>query len=417
MAVHAHPDDESSKGAATMARYAAEGVSVLVVTLTGGERGDVLNKAMDRPGIRDNLVAVRRQEMARASAILGVGHLFLGFVDSGLPAGGRAGDTPPPLPEGCFALQPVEVATAALVRAVRSFRPHVMITYDPTGGYPHPDHIMCHRVSAAAFDAAGDPGRCHGAGPAWQPLKLYYHSSFNCGRIRAMHAEAERRGVESPFGGEFSPFAEEIGAFSGETSASGRPLTGPNGAGGPRPLLAVTTRVACADYFVTRDRALRAHATQVDPNGFWTTLPVEVQQAEWPTEDFYLARSLVGAALPEDDLFAGVRAGSPTAHQGAAIDLDHLPGDEASIRACQMHHGGGDLADIAAPAHRGLSCTARVEVWRHPFAVELRARDVAGRDHVNRDALGRKPERKRRRPRVQGGLRPAVRRRAAEGRD
>ena len=94
MAVHAHPDDESSKGAATMARYVRGGVDVLVCTLTGGERGDILNKAMDRPEIRANLPRVRREEMARARQILGVGQRFLGFTDSGLPEG----DPPPPLP-------------------------------------------------------------------------------------------------------------------------------------------------------------------------------------------------------------------------------------------------------------------------------------------------------------------------------
>src|SRR6201985_3280881 len=135
MAVHAHPDDESSKGAATMARYVREGVDVMVCTLTGGERGDILNKAMDRPEIRADLAAVRRAEMARAREILGVQQRFLGFVDSGLPEG----DPKPPLPEGCFALQPVAEAAEPLGRAIREFRPHVMLTYDQKGGYPPPD--------------------------------------------------------------------------------------------------------------------------------------------------------------------------------------------------------------------------------------------------------------------------------------
>src|SRR3954447_23575767 len=155
MAVHAHPDDESSKGAATMARYSAEGAQVLVVTCTGGERGDILNPAMDRPEIKADLAAVRMAEMAKAREILGVEQRWLGFVDSGLPEG----DPPPPLPEGCFAAQPLEIASEPLVRAVREFRPHVVLTYDENGGYPHPDHIMCHRVSVEAFDAAGDPER------------------------------------------------------------------------------------------------------------------------------------------------------------------------------------------------------------------------------------------------------------------
>src|SRR5881275_3234110 len=114
MAVHAHPDDESSKGAATMARYVSEGVDVLVVTCTGGERGSILNPAMERPEIVERLVEVRREEMERAREILGVRQEWLGFVDSGLPEG----EPLPPLPEGCFGLQPVEVAAERLVARI-----------------------------------------------------------------------------------------------------------------------------------------------------------------------------------------------------------------------------------------------------------------------------------------------------------
>ena len=153
MAVHAHPDDESSKGAATTARYVHEGAEVLVVTCTGGERGDVLNpKLKDDPHILRDIVQVRREEMASAAAHLGVQHTWLGFVDSGLPEG----DPTPPLPEGCFALEPLEVPTEGLVRVVREFRPHVMTTYDEHGGYRHPDHVMTHRRTRAAV-AALDP--------------------------------------------------------------------------------------------------------------------------------------------------------------------------------------------------------------------------------------------------------------------
>ena len=171
MAVHAHPDDESSKGAATMARYVAEGVDVLVVTCTGGERGSILNPAMDRPEIVERIAEVRAEEMARAREILGVRQEWLGFVDSGLPEG----DPLPPLPEGCFALVPLEEAAAPLVAAIRRSGRTSSLTYDENGGYPHPDHVMTHKVSVAAFDAAGDPDRYPEAGEPWQPLKLYYH--------------------------------------------------------------------------------------------------------------------------------------------------------------------------------------------------------------------------------------------------
>ncbi len=126
MAVHAHPDDESSKGAATLARYVDEGRRVMVVTLTGGERGDILNPAMDLPEVRERIADIRRDEMARAAEILGVEHRWLGFVDSGLPEG----DPPPPLPEGCFAVVPLQLPVAELVKVIREFRPHVLTTYD-----------------------------------------------------------------------------------------------------------------------------------------------------------------------------------------------------------------------------------------------------------------------------------------------
>ena len=135
MAVHAHPDDESSKGAATTARYAALGAEVLVVTCTGGERGSILNPTYGAaPSSPELMAQVRRTEMAAAAAALGVRQTWLGFVDSGLPEG----DPLPPLPEGCFAHVPLEDASEPLVRLVREFRPHVVTTYDPTGGYPHP---------------------------------------------------------------------------------------------------------------------------------------------------------------------------------------------------------------------------------------------------------------------------------------
>jgi mycothiol S-conjugate amidase len=286
MAVHAHPDDESSKGAATMAKYVREGVQVLVCTLTGGERGDILNGAMERPEIRANLPAVRRAEMDAARGILGVQQRFLGFIDSGLPEG----DPLPPLPEGCFALEPLEQAAKPLVQAVREFRPHVMLTYDENGGYPHPDHVKCHEVSVEAFEAAADPDRYPDCGEPWQPLKLYYFLTFHRARMRALHEEMLRRGLESPYADRVAEWDRE------ETQEQAA-----------KPSLPVTTRVQCGDCFEIRNQALIAHATQVDPHGGWFAVPVDAQRAAWPTEDYHLARSLVDSGSVEDDLFAGIR--------------------------------------------------------------------------------------------------------------
>jgi mycothiol S-conjugate amidase len=282
LALHAHPDDEASKGSATVARYVREGVDVLIATCTGGERGSILNPAMDRPDVIANLAGVRHHEMENAIAILGTHHAWLGFVDSGLPEG----DPLPPLPEGCFALEPLELAAEPLVRLVRTFRPHVITTYDENGGYPHPDHVMTHKISIEAFDAAADPDRYPGTGEPWQPLKLYYHVTFHLQRFEALHQGMVACGLESPY-------AERIEQW--------------DRAEAEEHFKRVTTRVPCADYFEIRDQALIAHATQVDPTSFWFACPLEVQKQVWPTEDYQLARSLVESPLPEDDLFAGVR--------------------------------------------------------------------------------------------------------------
>jgi mycothiol S-conjugate amidase len=280
MAVHAHPDDESSKGAATMAKYIADGVDVLVVTCTGGERGSVLNPKLDRPEIWEDMPAIRRAEMERAREILGVRQAWLGFVDSGYPEG----DPLPPLPDGCFALEPVDVAAKPLVRLMREFRPHVVLTYDENGGYPHPDHIMCHKVSVAAFDAAGQANGGTGLGRPWQPLKLYYHVDHPRARMVAMHEAMLAAGMESPYG-------EWLEKWDPAHDNSSR----------------ITTRVECGDFFDVRDEALRAHATQIDPDGFWFRIPLEIRLKAWPTEDYELVRSFVDSTVPEDDLFAGVR--------------------------------------------------------------------------------------------------------------
>ncbi|MGB3354056.1 MAG: mycothiol conjugate amidase Mca [Mycobacterium sp.] len=280
MAVHAHPDDESSKGAATMARYADEGARVMVVTLTGGERGDILNPAMDLPDVHGRMTEIRRDEMARAAEILGVEHHWLGFVDSGLPEG----DPLPPLPEGCFALEPLEIPTEALVRVIRDFKPHVMTTYDENGGYPHPDHIRCHQVSVAAYEAAADHYLFPDAGEPWSVPKLYYNHGFLRQRMQVLQDEFAKHGQEGPF-------AKWLEKWDPDDD-----------------LLAkrVTTRIECSKYFAQRDEALLAHATQIDPKSFFFSTPIEWQQRLWSTEEYELARSRVPVRLPETDLFAGI---------------------------------------------------------------------------------------------------------------
>ncbi|WP_439663230.1 mycothiol conjugate amidase Mca [Lentzea sp. HUAS TT2] len=281
MAVHAHPDDESSKGAASMARYIAEGHDVMVVTCTDGGAGSILNPAMDRPDVLENIIEVRREEMARAAKILGIQHRWLGFKDSGLPEG----DPLPPLPEGCFALVPLEESVPSLVEAIRDFRPHVVVTYDENGGYPHPDHIRTHEISMAALDAAADPDFDPSLGEAWETQKVYYGHGFSRAKILAFHEAMEARGIESPY-------TEWLANWSTDR---------------PDVMARVTTQVECADYFDVRDEALKAHATQIDPTSRWFAIPMELQREIWPTEEYELVRSQVDSTLPENDLFAGVK--------------------------------------------------------------------------------------------------------------
>ncbi|MGV0435169.1 mycothiol conjugate amidase Mca [Corynebacterium ureicelerivorans] len=280
MAIHAHPDDESSKGAATMAKYAAEGNRVRVVTCTDGRRGDVLNPAMDRPGVLDNILDVRREEMARAAAALGVEHVWLGYEDSGLPEG----DPLPPLPEGSFAVQDPEDVAVKIVEQIREFRPHVIITYDENGGYPHPDHLMVHTVSMLAWERAGDPDFAPEAGAPWTPLKLYYSHGFILQRMKLLQERLIQRGQKSPYELMIKRWEENEGDVFDR----------------------VTTQVECAAYFQQRADALTAHATQIDPAGAFLASPVEDQQEVWPTEEFELAASRVETTLPEADLFAGI---------------------------------------------------------------------------------------------------------------
>lgn len=280
LAVHAHPDDESSKGSATYAHYVKQGAQVLVVSATGGEQGSILNENLGPKAhaVRD-MAGLRVLEMARAQAAMGVDHLWLGYSDSGLPEEGES------VAVNSFATVPLEISAEPLVRVIRRFKPHVLVTYDENGGYPHPDHIRTHEISVAAYEAASDPARYPAAGPAWQVSKLYYDRIMNNAKMRAIYAAIKEETPDSPVLAQMDEMFERWGD--------------------DRPDLS-TTRVAVSDSFPVRDEALRAHASQVDPEGFFFRYSMELQERVWPTEDFQLIDSTVETTLPETDLFAGV---------------------------------------------------------------------------------------------------------------
>src|SRR6476659_2426681 len=144
--VHAHPDDESSKGAGTVARYHDEGVRTVLVCCTGGEEGDILNPALDLPEVRERLADVRREELATATKIIGYDEvIMLGYRDSGMP------DSEANARPEAFANAPLDESVGRLVEIIRREKPQVIVTYgDDQDFYPHPDHLMVHDISVPA---------------------------------------------------------------------------------------------------------------------------------------------------------------------------------------------------------------------------------------------------------------------------
>jgi mycothiol S-conjugate amidase len=277
LTVHAHPDDEASKGAGTIAKYHAAGVHTVLVTCTGGEEGDILNPLMDTAEVRADIGSVRRRELDQAVEIIGYDELvLLGYRDSGM-AGTAANSDP-----RAFAAHSLEETVERLVAEIRRVRPQVVVTYgDDHEHYPHPDHIRVHDISVAAFSAAGDAAAFPAAGEPYQPLKLYY-SVWSRARILAMHEKYLELGLESPFdeGWLDRPGAEDR----------------------------ITTSIDITGFADVSRLALLAHATQVDPTSkYWFGLPPEIMRTVHPYDEYILAQSLVETETPEDDLFAGVR--------------------------------------------------------------------------------------------------------------
>ena len=274
VALHAHPDDESSKGAGTVARYADAGVRCVLVTATGGEAGDILNPAMDRPGVADRITEIRRAELEEASEIIGYDEvIMLGYRDSGMP------DTEHNEHQDAFVNVPFDEVLARLVEIVRREQPEIVLGYDDHERYPHPDHLRVHDLSLAVFEAAADPAYGPDLGPPWEIVKLYA-PTFTARRIKALHDAVVARGLESPF----ERWLEGLEGYTEDGK--------------------IVSRIDVTGYIDRARLALRAHATQVDPDGFWFQVPTPVVEAAYPYEDFELLASRVDVTEPERSLFA-----------------------------------------------------------------------------------------------------------------
>ena len=291
LTVHAHPDDESSKGAGTVAKYKSEGVHCVLVCCTGGELGDIVNPAMESPEVRENLGAVRREELDRATKLIGFDEVvMLGYRDSGMVG------SPGNYDLRSFHQAPLDEAVGRLVAIIRRVRPHVLMTYgDEQQGYPHPDHLKVHAISGPAFELAGDQDAFPWAGPPWQPQKLYY-SAWSRQRFLKMHERMLELGIESPFDSKWfdRPSVDER----------------------------LTTQIEIGDFYDVRIEALLAHATQIDPTSkFWFGLPHDEARKVHPWEEFIRVKSLVDGGDSESsersaidselaleaDLFHGLR--------------------------------------------------------------------------------------------------------------
>ncbi|WP_193127630.1 mycothiol conjugate amidase Mca [Gulosibacter sediminis] len=279
LAVHAHPDDESSKGAATYASYVHDGAEVMIVSCTGGEAGSILNTAVHaRSHAERDLPGLRRLEMAEAQRVLGVEHRWLGYRDSGMPEDGV-------LEPGTFARIPLEVSVRPLLRLIREFRPHVLVTYDENGGYPHPDHIRTHEVSMLAWQLAGEQ-RYPELGEPWAPSKLYYDRTMNQRRAQSM-ADLIKDHPEVHLTERMEAMLERL--MSVEAN--------------------LTTQISIERHFEVRDAALRAHASQVGPEDeFFFGYPRDLEREAYPYDDYELVASRVACELPETDLFNGIDA-------------------------------------------------------------------------------------------------------------
>ncbi|WP_316526482.1 N-acetyl-1-D-myo-inositol-2-amino-2-deoxy-alpha-D-glucopyranoside deacetylase [Kitasatospora brasiliensis] len=290
--VHAHPDDESIGNGATMARYAAEGALVTLVTCTLGEGGEVIPPELahltaDR---EDRLGAYRIGELTEAMRALGVTDFrFLGgpgrYRDSGM-MGVPENDVP-----GCFWRADVDEAAGHLVAVIRELRPQVLVTYDENGGYGHPDHIQAHRVAMRAHELAADPAYRPALGEAWRIAKVYWNRMPRS----ALDAGLAEAAAKAPFPGVAQP-ADVPGVVDDEV---------------------VTTVLDGAGYAAAKAAAMAAHVTQITVDGAFFALSNDLAQPLFATEYYQLVRGQAGPGdEPEDDLFAGLAPDTAHAEEG-----------------------------------------------------------------------------------------------------
>ena len=279
LAVLAHPDDETFGCGGTLAKYASEGVHIALVCATRGEAGEISDSS---PATPETLGQVREQELRAACDVLGIKDLFiLGYRDSGMA------DTPDNRNPRAFCRADRDEAVGKVVEIIRRLKPQVVVTFDPTGGYGHPDHITAHHVAKEAFTASGDSTRYaeHLANglDAHRPHKLYY-SAFPRSMFRAFQDALREASIESDFN---DMDAEAMGVPDED----------------------ITTIVDVSLYGEHKERAALCHRTQIPEDGAFSWIPESVRARFLSAEHLIRAvpPSVSGQSTGEKDLFDGIQ--------------------------------------------------------------------------------------------------------------
>jgi len=276
----AHPDDEVFVTGATIALQARRGVEVSMIVATGGEEGEVVNPDLQGRIDLHDLPAIRQQEMACSQQSLGIHEIArLGYRDSGM-ADSHASRGP-----NAFCNQDLDSVAEQVVALMRQYRPQVVVTFDPNGGYGHPDHIMIQRATLAAFERSANAYWYPEAGDPWQPLKLYY-MVVPRNMIQDARAVFESRGLTFVMG-------------TGLPDVERDPNFG-------YPNEDVTTMIDVRETLLRKREALRCYATQTRPDNFLLTTGDDVLLEAFGHEYFVLVRSDLKTEIPEHDLFAAL---------------------------------------------------------------------------------------------------------------
>jgi N-acetyl-1-D-myo-inositol-2-amino-2-deoxy-alpha-D-glucopyranoside deacetylase len=293
--VHAHPDDETIQNGATMAKYAAEGRGVTLVTCTAGEMGEILVPELEHLAAdkEDGLGEHRRGELEDAMKELGItDHRFLGgfgkYRDSGM-AWHEDGYAIPAddIHENAFWHADLREAADHLVEVIREVRPQVLVTYDEFGNYGHPDHIQAHRVAMYAAQLAAVPSYRRDLGEPWDIAKIYW-GAMSEGRMRAGLRALRDAGDTTTFEG-----------------------MDPDGDLGPfvTPDADLAAAVDGTEFVERKMAALAAHATQITTDGPFFALSNNLGNRVWSTEFYRIAKGTPGEPGEdglETDLFAGL---------------------------------------------------------------------------------------------------------------